>query len=106
MSDTMAPMVIPRSATLGGEAIGELSGLVESAFDRTELEFLLRVKISFDLQRELDTAVPYGTLVFKLILALERRGSIVDFLRAVREARPRRQDDLWKAIDRHCPQAK
>ena len=103
--DTIAPPSIPRNTTLGGEAIGELSRLIAGAFDRTELEFLLRVKLNFDLAGELDTAVPYITLVFRLILALERRGSIVDFLRAVREARPKR-DDLRAAIDIQCPRAK
>lgn len=89
---------------LEGEAIGELSNLIASAFDRAELKFLLKVKLNFNLERELDTDAGDDNLIFELILALERRGVVIDFLRRTIEARPKR-DDLLAAISRHCPQA-
>ena len=61
---------MPQTVELEGEAIGELSGLISSAFSRDELTFFLKVKLDFDLPRELDTATGDETLVFKLILAL------------------------------------
>jgi hypothetical protein len=95
---------MPRIVELEGEAIGELSTLIASAFDRQELKFLLKVKLDFDLERELGTATGDDQLVFELILALERRGAVVDFLRRVIEARPKR-DDLRAAVGRNCPEA-
>ena len=83
---------MPQMLELEGEVIGELSGLISSAFNREELTFFLKVKLDFDLERELDTATGDENLVFKLILALERRGVIADFLRRVIEARPKRAD--------------
>jgi hypothetical protein len=58
---------------LEGEAIGELSTLIAKAFDRAELKFLLKVRLDFDLERELNTAAGDDQLAFELILALERR---------------------------------
>lgn len=95
---------MPRMVELEGEAIGELSTLIAKAFDRAELKFLLKVRLDFDLERELNTAAGDDQLAFELILALERRGIVVDFLRRVIEARPKR-DDLRAAVERDCPEA-
>jgi hypothetical protein len=95
---------MPQVIEFEGEVVGELSGLISSAFNRDELTFFLKVKLDFDLPRELDMATGDETLVFRLILALERRGVIVDFLRRVIEARPKRTD-LRDAIGRNCPEA-
>jgi hypothetical protein len=95
---------MPRIVEVEGEAIGELSALIASAFDRPELKFLLKVRLDFDLERELGTATGDDQLVFELILALEGRGAVVDFLRRVIEARPKR-DDLRAAVGRNCPEA-
>jgi hypothetical protein len=95
---------MPQTVKLEGQAIGELSSLIASAFDRAELKFFLKVKLDFDLERELNTAAGDENLVFELVLALERRGVIVDFLRRVIEARPKRVD-LIAAVERDCPEA-
>jgi hypothetical protein len=84
-----------------GVAIGELSALIASAFDREDLRFLLRVRLNFDLDRELNTNTGDGNLIFELILKLQKRAIVVDFLRRVIEARP----DLREKVGRNCPAA-
>jgi hypothetical protein len=92
---------MPQMVELEGEAIGELSTLMADAFDRDDLRFLLRVKLNFNLDQEIDPNTGDKNLIFALILKLERRGIIVDFLRRVIEAR----SDLRDVIGRNCPQA-
>jgi hypothetical protein len=86
---------------LEGQAIGELSALIASAFDREDLRFLLRVRLNFDLDRELNTNTGDDNLIFELILKLQKRAIVVDFLRRVIEARP----DLREKVGRNCPAA-
>jgi hypothetical protein len=92
---------MPQMLELEGEVIGDLSTLIGDAFDRDDLRFLLRVKLNFNLDQELDVSKSDKNLIFALILKLEKRGIIVDFLRRVIEARP----DLRDAVGRNCLQA-
>src|SRR5947208_1323098 len=90
---------------LDGPGIEKLRDLIAAAFSPDDLEFLLRVKMNLDLYGEL---VARGladlTMVFRLIVELERRGSIVVFLRRAVEARPQRAD-LHDAVAQYCPDA-
>jgi hypothetical protein len=78
---------------MNGAALGELSAAIVSAFDQQELEELVRITFS---ERLYDEYVPRGLrdgdAVFKLLEALERRGTTLLLLRAVLRARPCRND--------------
>ena len=70
-----------------------------------ELEQLVRMTFSEGLyQSYVGRHLTDKVLVFKLLEALERRGTIVIFLRAIRRARPHRQD-LIDLIAKLCPQS-
>src|SRR5262249_4859794 len=77
----------------GSEDLARLATAIGNAFDANELEELVRITFSEGLyQSYVGQSLTDKVLVFKLLEALERRGTIVIFLRAVRRARPHRQD--------------
>jgi hypothetical protein len=57
--------------------------------------------LNIDLDRELNTNTGDDNLIFELILKLQKRAIVVDFLRRVIEARP----DLREKVGRNCPAA-
>jgi len=102
----MAPAAAsaPAAVDLQGEAIGELCAWIPKLIDRDDLDYLLRVKLNFILARELDTSKAYDPLVFALILRLMQLGIIVEFLRAMLDARPLRTD-FRDVVKTYVPQA-
>jgi hypothetical protein len=96
---------LPDYRTVSGEDQGRLATAIGNAFDADELEELVRVTFSEGLyQSYVGRNLTDEVLVLKLLQALERRGTIVIFLRAVRLARPHRLD-LIDLIGNLCPQA-
>jgi hypothetical protein len=84
---------LPDYCTVSGEDLGRLATAIGNAFDADELDELVRITFSEGLyQSYVGRDLTDKVLVFKLLEALERRGTIVIFLRAVRRARPHRQD--------------
>ena len=78
---------------------------IGNAFDADELDVLVRITFSEGLyQSYVGRDLTDKVLVFRFLEALERRGTIVIFLRAVRRARPNRQD-LIDLIGKLCPQS-
>src|SRR6266516_942704 len=95
---------LPDYCTVDGEDLGRLATAIGNAFDADELDELVRITFSEGLyQSYVGRDLRDKVLVFKLLEALERRGTIVIFLRAVRRARPHRQD-LIDLIGKLCPQ--
>jgi len=96
---------LPDYCTVDGEDLGRLATAIGNAFDADELDELVRITFSEGLyQSYVGRDLRDKVLVFKLLEALERRGTIVIFLRAVRRARPHRQD-LIDLIGKLCPQS-
>jgi hypothetical protein len=96
---------LPDYRTVSGEDQGRLATAIGNAFVADELEELVRVTFSEGLyQSYVGRNLTDEVLVLKLLQALERRGTIVIFLRAVRLARPHRLD-LIDLIGNLCPQA-
>lgn len=95
---------LPDHCTVSGEDLGRLATAIGNAFDADELDQLVRITFSEGLyQSYVGRDLTDKVLVFRLLEALERRGTIVIFLRAVRRARPHRQD-LIDLIGKLCPQ--
>jgi hypothetical protein len=91
--------------SVGGEELVRLAKTIGDAFVADELEELVRMTFSEGLYKSyVGRDLTDEVLVFKLVEALERRGTIVIFLRAVRRARPHRQD-LIDLIAKLCPQS-
>jgi hypothetical protein len=91
--------------TVSGEDLGRLATAIGNALDADELDELVRITFSEGLyQSYVGRDLTDKVLVFKLLEALERRGTIVIFLRAVLRARPHRQD-LIDLIGKLCPQS-
>jgi hypothetical protein len=96
---------LPDYCTVDGEDLGRLATAIGNAFDADELDELVRITFSEGLyQSYVGRDLRDKVLVFKLLEALERRGTSVIFLRAVRRARPHRQD-LIDLIGKLCPQS-
>ena len=96
---------LPDYCSVGGEDLVRLATTIRNAFVADELEQLVRMTFSEGLyQSYVGRDLTDDVLVFKLLEALERRGTIVIFLRAVRRARPQRQD-LIDLIAKLCPQS-
>src|SRR5438270_13867995 len=95
----------PDYCSVCGDDLGRLATEIRNAFVADELEELVRVTFSEGLyQSYVGRDLTDEVLVFRLLEALERRGTIVIFLRAVRRARPHRQG-LIDLIGSLCPQA-
>jgi hypothetical protein len=91
--------------TVGGEDLGRLAAAIGNAFVADELDELVRITFSEGLyQSYVGRDLTDQVLILRLLEALERRGTIVIFLRAVRRARPHRQD-LIDLIGKLCPQS-
>src|SRR5215831_3065341 len=91
--------------TVNGEDLGRLAAAILNAFDADELDELVRITFSEGLyQSYVGRDLTDKVLVLRLLEALERRGTIVIFLRAVRRARPHKQD-LIDLIGELCPQS-
>jgi hypothetical protein len=91
--------------TVGGEDLGRLAAAILNAFDADEIDELVRITFSEGLyQSYVGRDLTDKVLVLRLLEALERRGTIVIFLRAVRRARPHKQD-LIDLIGELCPQS-
>jgi hypothetical protein len=96
---------LPDHCNVDGEDLGRLATAIKDAFNADELDQLVRVTFSEGLyQSYVGRDLSDEVLVFKLLEALERRGTIVIFLRAVRLARPHKQD-LIDLIGKLCPQS-
>src|SRR6516165_7024244 len=96
---------LPHHCNVDGEDLGRLASAIKDAFDADELDQLVRITFSEGLyQSYVGRDLSDQVLVFKLLEALERRGTIVIFLRAVRLARPHKQD-LIDLIAKLCPQS-
>src|SRR5262245_50831467 len=96
---------LPDHCNVDGADLGELATAIKNAFDADELDQLVRITFSEGLyQSYVGRDLTDEVLVFKLLEALERRGTIVIFLRAVRLARPHKQD-LIDLIGKLCPQS-
>jgi hypothetical protein len=90
---------------IDGEDLGRLTTAIKKAFNADELDQLVRITFSESLyQSYVGRDLTDEVLVFKLLEALERRGTTVIFLRAVRRARPHKQD-LIDLIGKLCPQS-
>src|SRR5215475_4934 len=88
-----------------GADLGRLATEIGNAFDADELDQLVRITFSEGLyQSYVGRDLSDGVLVFKLLEAIERRGTTVIFLRTVRLARPQKQD-LIDLIGKLCPQS-
>jgi hypothetical protein len=96
---------LPDHSNVDGEDLGRLATAIKNAFNADELDQLVRITFSEGLyQSYVGRDLSDEVLVFKLLEALERRGTIVIFLRAVRLARPHKQD-LIDLIGKLCPQS-
>src|SRR5215467_14920677 len=96
---------LPDHCNVDGKDLDELASAIKDAFDADELIELVRITFSEGLyQSYVGRDLTDKVLVFKLLEALERRGTIVIFLRAVRRARPHRQD-LIELIGKLFPQS-
>jgi len=96
---------LPDHCNVDGADLGELATAIKNAFDADELDQLVRITFSEGLyQSYVGRDLSDQVLVFKLLEALERRGTIVIFLRAVRLARPQKQE-LIDLIGKLCPQS-
>ena len=96
---------LPNHCNVDGKDLDELASAIKDAFDADELDQLVRITFSEGLyQSYVGRDLSDEVLVFKLLEALERRGTIVIFLRAVRLARPQKQD-LIDLIGKLCPQS-
>jgi hypothetical protein len=85
--------------------LDRLATTIGKAFVADELEELVRITFSEGLyQNYVGRNLTDKVLVSELLEALERRGTTVIFLRAVRRARPHRQD-LIDLIEKLCPQS-
>jgi Effector-associated domain 1 len=81
------------ASKLGGQEIKKLTKLIASAFDDDGLEQLVRTEMDVGLYDDLVAPnQKRTTLVFKLLEAVEQRGTMAKFLKAVLEARPDRPD--------------
>jgi hypothetical protein len=88
-----------------GPGLSKLVPLLAKAFSEVELEELIRLTFSEGLFEEyVPSGLTLRDLVFKLVEALERRGTTDIFLRAVLTVRPRRSD-LADLVLRLCPSA-
>jgi hypothetical protein len=86
-------MPIRDSTKLDGAALGKLRDLIVGAFDKNELEMLVKITLSEGLyDKYIQPGVALNYAVFKLLEALERRGTTILLLRAVRRARPDKED--------------
>src|SRR4030095_12230085 len=96
---------LPDDCTGDSEDLGRLATAIGNAFNADELDQLVRITFSEGLyQSYVGRDLSDEVLVFKLLEALERRGTIVIFLRAVWLARPHKQD-LIDLIEKLCPQS-
>ena len=96
---------MPRDRTkLDGAALGRLRDLIVGAFDKYELEMLVKITLSEGLYDEfIPPGLPQEYAVFKLLEALERRGTTILLLRAVRRARLGNAD-IEQAIKQTYPE--
>jgi len=91
--------------TVGGEDLGRFATAIGNAFVADELEEVIRITFGEGLyQSYVGRDLTDKVLILRLLEVLERRGTIVIFLRAVRRARPHRQD-LIDLIRKLCPQS-
>jgi hypothetical protein len=98
-------VLVPDYRTVDGKDLGRLAAAIGNAFDADELEEVIRITFSEGLyQSYVGRALTDKVLVLRLLEALERRGTTVIFLRAVRRARPHKQD-LIDLIEELCPQS-
>lgn len=74
---------------LNGPQIGALTQILVTAFSRSELTILVRVKLNVDLAAEVSTDDAWRNVAYDLIDTLDRRGQAIDLIRAIREERPR-----------------
>jgi hypothetical protein len=95
----------PIDPPLHGPAIEALTTSIEQAFTVEELEELVLFTFSEGL---FTVYVPEGvtghSTTMRLLLALERRGTVAIFLRAARTARPHKEA-LISIIKQYCPSA-
>ena len=102
VADNIGELSEPR---LDGPAILDLKTVIEAAFKAQELDQLINLTFSDNLYK---VYVPnylkgeYNTLA--LLTALQDRGIVSQFLRAIRKARPA-SAALIQAIGTHCPVA-
>lgn len=88
--------------TLTGSQFQELKGLILDAFSPDGLNQLVHFQLGSRMYEELvATGLPFDTAVYNLLTALEQRGWLVKFLRAVLVARPDKhelQDKIPKIV--------
>ncbi len=101
----MAPLSDSDYCTVGGEDLGRLAAAIGNAFVADELEELVRMTFSESLyQSYVGRDLTDKVLILRLLEALERQGTTVIFLRAIRRARPHKPD-LIDLIHKLCPQS-
>jgi tetratricopeptide (TPR) repeat protein len=74
-----------------GEALGRVREIIVDAFDRWDLENVLRAKLDVALYDIVDRN-SFNVMVFDLLKWAERHGTMAQLIRSLAEARPQRAD--------------
>src|SRR4051794_15894520 len=86
------------------EQFQELHAALLAAFDKADLQMLVRFNYPLQVAQSVDWAQPLDVVVLQLVGELEQRGDLEPLIRGMLKARPKK-DEVVRFCTNHFPQA-